>query len=52
MKEKYTKPNINIMKIVIIGGEEKNEENENGILYYGNGDIGGGVISGEDDGEL
>lgn len=51
MKEKYTKPEINIMMNIIVVGDD-NDKKSNGNQFYTNGDIIGGITSGPDDGEL
>ena len=51
MKEKYIKPEINIMmNIVVVDGDGKNEKG-NLVIGADNGNIGGGNVSGEDDGD-
>ena len=51
MKEKYTKPEINIMINIYVAGDDDNKKS-NGNQFYANGDIIGGITSGTDDGEL
>jgi hypothetical protein len=50
MKEKYIKPEINIMMSIVVGGDENNE-NGNIVIGADNGNIGGDKVSGEDDGD-
>lgn len=49
MKEKYIKPEINVLMNIMVGGDDKDED---GIVIVGDagGDLEGGLASGEDDG--
>ena len=55
MKEKYTKPEINVMMSIIIGDDDKftmNDEEDNGVMFFGNNDISGGTVPGQGGSDL
>ncbi len=47
MKEKFTKPEINVLMNIIISNQDNDENNDAFVVGEGGGDISGSMVPGE-----